>query len=186
MRMTNNDKILIISFIALGFLTRTIFTIGPNVEFVTIASLGAGYFMNNKKLAMLVPLIIMSLSDAIIGNTSIFIFTWSAFLLTPIIGMALSKLSDHKGIAYPALVGFGGSILSVLIFFLWTNFGVVVTTAMYPDTLSGLVNSYINALPFLKNQLYGNMVFAPMIFTLIALAKDFLENKLQNLKEAIN
>jgi len=186
MKITNNDKVLFLSFIALGFLTRTIFTIGPNVEFVTIASLGAGYFMNNKKLAMIVPLVIMALSDAVIGNTSIFLFTWSAFLLTPLIGVALSRINKEKGNAYPALAGLGGSLLSVLIFYLWTNFGVVITTAMYPDTISGLMNSYINALPFLKNQLYGNMVFAPMIFALIALAKDLFENKLQNLKEAIN
>ncbi|MCA9379814.1 hypothetical protein KC675_01400 [Candidatus Dojkabacteria bacterium] len=186
MKITNNDKILIIAFIVLGFLTRTIFTIGPNVEFVTIASLGAGYFMNNKKLALIVPLVIMALSDAVIGNTSIFIFTWSAFLLTPIIGIALSKINIQKSTAYPALVGLSGSILSVIIFFLWTNFGVVVTTAMYPDTISGLINSYINALPFLKNQLYGNMIFAPMIFTLVALARDFYEDKFRNLKEAIS
>ncbi|HRO65711.1 MAG TPA: hypothetical protein PKU78_05810, partial [Candidatus Dojkabacteria bacterium] len=120
MKITNNDKVLVLSFIALGFLTRTIFTIGPNVEFVTIASLGAGYFMNNKKLAMIVPLVIMALSDAVIGNTSIFLFTWSAFLLTPLIGVALSRVNKEKGNAYPALAGLGGSLLSVLIFYLWT------------------------------------------------------------------
>ena len=182
MKITNQDKVILLSFIALGFLTRTVFTIGPNVEFVTIASLGAGYFMNNKKFALIVPLIIMSLSDAVIGNTSIFLFTWSAFLITPLIGIVLSK-SDKKDSKYFAtLAGFGGSILSVLIFFLWTNFGVVVTTAMYPDTVSGLINSYINALPFLKNQLYGNMIFAPIIFTLVSLLKDLYENKTRSLK----
>jgi hypothetical protein len=186
MKITNNDKVLIIAFIVLGFLTRTIFTIGPNVEFVTVASLGAGFFMNNKKLALIVPLVIMALSDAVIGNTSIFIFTWSAFLLTPIIGIVLSKLNMQKGILHPALAGLGGSVLSVIIFYLWTNFGVVITTTMYPDTISGLMNSYINALPFLKNQLYANIIFAPMIFTLVALAKDYFENKFQNINEAIS
>ena len=186
MKITNNDKILLFSFIALGFLTRTIFTIGPNVEFVTIASLGAGYFMNNKRLALLVPLVIMALSDAVIGNTSIFLLTWSAFLLTPIIGIALSKFNKKPDSANTALVGLGGSLLSILIFFLWTNFGVVVTTSMYPDTFSGLINSYINALPFLKNQLYSNIIFAPILFTLIALIKDVNLNKLSNLRPATN
>lgn len=184
MKITNNDKVLLFSFIALGFLTRTIFTIGPNVEFVTIASLGAGYFMNNKKLALIVPLVIMALSDAVIGNSSIFLFTWSAFLLTPVIGIALSKYGQKTSTANTALIGFGGSLLSIFIFFLWTNFGVVVTTSMYPDTISGLFNSYINALPFLKNQLYSNMIFAPILFTLIALIKDVNLNKLGNLRTA--
>ncbi len=177
MKISTNDKLLLVSLVLIGFLFRTVFAIAPNVEFVTICALAAGYFMNNKKLALFVPLITMALSDTVLGNTSIFLFTWSAFLVTPIIGTILSKRSSDSEIVKTALAGFSGSILSVIIFFLWTNFGVVVTTAMYPDTLSGLLNSYVNALPFLKNQLYSNLVFAPVIFVSISLVKNYFENR---------
>lgn len=177
MKISINDKVLLVSLILIGFLFRTIFAIAPNVEFVTVASLAAGYFMHNKKLSLLVPLAIMILSDAVIGNTSIFLFTWSAFLITPLIGVVLSRDKPDSQIVYPALVGLGGSILSVIIFYLWTNFGVVITTTMYPDTLAGLMDSYVNALPFLKNQLYSNMIFAPMVFASIVAVKNYLENK---------
>lgn len=177
MKISTNDKLLLVSLVLVGFLFRTVFAIAPNVEFVTLSALAAGYFMNNKKLALLVPLFTMILSDAVLGNTGIFLFTWSAFLITPLIGVVLSRKGPGSQIFRSALVGFGGSILSVMIFFLWTNFGVVVTTAMYPDTLAGLLNSYVNALPFLKNQLYSNMIFAPMVFAIIAITKNYLKNQ---------
>lgn len=177
MKISTNDKILLVFLVLVGFLFRTVFAIAPNVEFVTVASLAAGYFMHNKKLALLVPLAIMALSDAVIGNTSIFLFTWSAFLITPLIGVALSRNKPDSQIVHPALVGLGGSILSVIIFYLWTNFGVVITTTMYPDTLTGLFNSYVNALPFLKNQLYSNFIFAPIIFVSLSVIKSYFENR---------
>jgi len=189
--MKNNfDYILLAVLVLLGFLTRTVFHIAPNVEFVTVASLAAGYFFSNKKLALLVPLSIMISTDIVIGNTSIFIFTWSGFIFTAILGYLFSlekSLKFLKGISSmprSMIIGFGGSILSVLFFFLWTNFGVVITTTMYPDTLTGLVNSYVNALPFLKNQLVGNIFFAPMIFAIIHILKEyiFFENHKQSLK----
>jgi len=35
---------------------------------------------------------------------------------------------------------------------------------MYSKDLNGLLNSYFNAIPFLKNQLLGNLIFVPLIF----------------------
>ena len=171
--MKKSDLILFSILLLIAVAFRTVFKIGPNIEFVTISALAGGYFFTNKKLALLLPIIILGISDAIIGNSSIFMFTWSAFLITPIIGI-LAKSGKFKtysdklpSFATPAIVGLAGTTLSVLIFFLWTNFGVVVTTSMYPNTIQGLINSYINALPFLRNQLYTNMIFAPIIFTMI-------------------
>ena len=156
--------------IVLAVSTRTIFHIGPNVELVTFSALAGGYFLTNKKLALLLPILIMLISDSIIGNTSIFLFTWSAFLVTPILGISLrsnyiqNKLRNLPEIFRSALLGLGGTTLSIIIFYLWTNLGVVVTTAMYPDTFGGLLSSYFNALPFLKNQLFGNLIFTPILF----------------------
>lgn len=182
------DIILLITLFMLGLTTRTIFHVAPNVEFVTITSMAAGYFFTNKKLAILVPLSIMLVSDMIIGNTSIFIFTWSGFILSTLLGYLGSseklqnKFGKNSEISKAIVVGTAGSILSVMIFYLWTNFGVVVTSAMYPNTLVGLIESYINAIPFLKNQLAGNIIFAPMIFAMIALAKEMYLNKLSKQK----
>ncbi len=173
------DIVIFFSLLALIIATRILFHIGPNVEFVTISSLIGGYFFSSKKLSFLLPLMAMAMTEAILGNTSIFIFTWSAFLFTPMMGMFLksefikNKLENMPLSIRPAILGLGGAALSVVIFYLWTNFGVVVTTNMYPDTIQGLINSYINALPFLKNQLAGNILTAPLLFTLVSWAYGF-------------
>lgn len=164
------DLIIAFILVAIAVSTRTIFHIGPNVELVTFSTLAGGYFLTNKKLALLLPIIIMLISDSIIGNTSIFLFTWSAFFITPILGILLRspfikhKFKDLPDIFRPSVLGLAGTTLSIIIFYLWTNFGVVVTTAMYPDTFGGLLSSYFNALPFLKNQLFGNLIFTPILF----------------------
>lgn len=163
----------LLALLAIAF--RTVLHIGPNIELVTASSIAAGYFLKNKRLAMLFPIIVMIITDSIIGNTSIFIFTWSAFLITPLIGIFNAKyLNGSTALPRTLFINTSGAILSVLVFYLWTNFGVIVTTEMYPDTLTGLMQSYINALPFLKNQLYGNIIFSPIIFLLVILVKSYL------------
>lgn len=175
----NSDYIIIFALLILGLLTRTVFHIAPNIEFVTAAGIAGGFFLKNKKLALLIPLSVMIVSDSILGNTSIFLFTWSAFLFAPALGALLSnkrfeKFFDNNMVKKTLIVGGLGSLLSVIMFFLWTNFGVVITSQMYPDTLQGLMRSYVNALPFLRNQFYGNMVIGPAVFMATYLLQQLL------------
>ena len=61
-------------------------------------------------------------------------------------------------------------ILSVVFFYLFTNFGWWFTFEMYPLTLQGLIECYIAGLPFLKNQLFSSLIFVPafaLIFSLV-------------------
>ena len=61
-------------------------------------------------------------------------------------------------------------ILSVVFFYLFTNFGWWLTFEMYPLTLQGLIECYIAGLPFLKNQLFSSLIFVPafaLIFSLV-------------------
>lgn len=172
MKKIRNSEIALVSiFVLLGVLTRTVFHVAPNVEFVTALSLAAGYFFKNSKYAWLVPFSIMLVSDFLIGNDMIFLFTWSGFLAAPLIGKILKK-KGGESFANTILTGEVGGLASVLIFFLWTNFGVVVLTNMYPRTLDGLFLSYVNALPFLSNQILGNLVIVPMVFGLTKLVMD--------------
>ncbi len=171
--MKIKDIIIAISLIVLCVLTRTVFHVGENVEFVTAASLAAGYFMVNKKLSFVVPLGIMLVSDVIIGNTIIYIFTWSGFFVSTMLGIGFSGKNPLKlknEFLKNALTGEGLGIVSTLIFYLWTNLGVVITSNMYEKSISGLMLSYVNALPFLANQLYSNMILVPIMFLLVTSA----------------
>lgn len=185
--MDNRDYFLIVALIGIGVLTRTVFHLGANVEFVTGAALVAGYFLSSKKLALVVPLVTMFVSDLIIGNTSIYLFTWSAYLLTPLLGVLLARsgLAD-KGYNIKSVLALQGTgLLSVVIFFLWTNLGVVITTNMYPNTLSGLMQSYINALPFLRPQLVSVFITLPIMFVAGWLVMRYSKTESLNIRESL-
>lgn len=159
------DLLLSFFLITLIVLTRTVIHAGPNIEFITGAGVCSGYFFINKKFALMIPIISLLLTDAIIGNSIIFLFTWTAFLTGPIIGMLMHHFSKEKNLKTKLAVSQLSGITSTLIFFLWTNLGVVLTTTMYSKDMNGLMQSYINALPFLRNQIAGNLVIVPLLFT---------------------
>jgi len=149
--MNKHTIITAFSLILLGVLTRTVLHIAPNFEFITAITLIAATKFK-QPYSVLIPIASMILSDLIIGNTIIYLFTWSGFLFTYLLGWLSSKnLSGSK--LFSKLIKYEGLALAgVIVFFLWTNLGVTLTTNVYPDTLEGYVQSLIMALPFLKVQ----------------------------------
>ncbi len=176
--------------VTLGVLFRTVWHLGPNVEFVTSATLLAGAYLG-KKWAFIVPVSIMAISDLTLGNTNIFLFTWSAYLIIGLTGHQLlkdqrSKIKDQKhrlniknNKIFKAMgIGIGASVW----FFLWTNFGVWLLDSwgMYPKTLSGLIDAYVMGFPFLKYNLIGNLILIPVTFGSIEILNS--KFKIQNSK----
>ncbi|MBI4999279.1 hypothetical protein HZB97_00725 [Candidatus Gottesmanbacteria bacterium] len=153
-----------IILISPGVLFRTLWHIAPNVEFVTAASLLAAAYLG-RKYAVLVPFVIMVITDTLIGNTNIFIFTWSAFLIIGLAGLVLRRLKGIKLVGGATAMG----ATSALFFYLYTNFGVWLLDSwgMYSRDLSGLLNAYIMGLPFLKLNLLGNLFFVPVSFGIV-------------------
>lgn len=149
-----------------GVLTRTSWHLGENIEFVTGLSLAAAMVFSYRWLGFVVALMIMIISDFLLGNTAIFLFTWSAYALAPAIGLALRRLHIKEFTGRLLVVQTGGMVIT-LFFFLWTNFGVVVTTNMYPKNFGGVLESYVNALPFLQNQLLGSLLIVPGIYLVV-------------------
>jgi hypothetical protein len=163
--MKKKIAILLCIYIVWGVLSRTVFHLGPNVEFVTAIAISSGLLMKNKMLAFAVPVVVMFISDLFIGNSNIFIFTWSGFIFPVVLGFMISKIlkktAEKKYLKLTSLSCLSG-ISSGLIFFLWTNFGHWLTTNMYTKDLTGLIDCYINAIPFLKPQLAGNLIIVPL------------------------
>ncbi len=169
-------EVLVASVLVLvGVLTRTIWNLGPNVETITLISFALGWLFRHRILALLCLALTLGLSDSILGNSNILLFTWSAFFL----GMAWSVLASKayadktKQVAFFSFSG----ISFVIFFFLWTNFGVVVLTNMYSKDLAGLIASYINGLPFLRNQIISNLIFLPFGYLLIESSLNWLKRQ---------
>ena len=132
----------------------------PNFEAVTSLSLVSGSFLGGI-FAPVIPLLIIFLSDIYFGNTSVYLFTWSAFILIGIFGIFFRKNSKYYFLKIT-----GGGIASVLFFYLWTNFGWWLTFGMYPMDFQGLFRCYLAGLPFLKNQLLSVLIFTPSFVVL--------------------
>lgn len=164
-------KLFVIILFLLAFIERVFVDLGPNIELITLAMLLSAAYMN-KKQAFWLTLLIMATTDLIIGNTNIFIFTWSGFLIPAFIAgefFSKNKTSGLGKIGLGTISGIGSS----LFFYFWTNLGVWLMGSMYPKTLAGLAASYINGLPFLKLQFISTLLFVPIGFGLMELNKSF-------------
>ncbi len=172
------EKILLTIFIIFFGVIFRIFlneAIGiPNFEPVTAIALTSGSFLGGT-FAFIIPLLIIFLSDIYFGNTSVYLFTWSAFISIGIFGSFFKRNTKYYFLKISA-----GGILSVFFFYLWTNFGWWLTSGMYPMNLGGLFQSYIAGLPFLRNQLASVLIFTSLfslIFSLVLNKKFFKEIK---------
>lgn len=168
MKSQNFKKtIFIIFLIIIAILERLWFDLGPNVELITTAAILTTIILG-KQFGMIVPLFILGITDIFLGNNPIMLFTWSAFILEVLmINYIVKKISFQKRKLFTKLfssmaIGGGASIW----FYLWTNFGVWLMNSwgMYPRNLLGLISCYIAGLPFLKLNLFSNLLFVPFVF----------------------
>lgn len=173
-----NKLVIACLLIVLGVLLRTHFHLGENVEFVTSAALLAGSYLG-LGWAISIPIITMVVSDSIIGNTNIFLFTWSAYAVIGIMGFLLHKFKI-KNSKLKILAATTTGIAASLWFYLWTNFGVWVLDSwgMYPKTFMGLMQAYAMGIPFLKFNLIGNIVLVTLSFGTV----EYVTNKILKLK----
>lgn len=171
-----NTALLLLGLFAVA--ERLWFDLGPNVELVSAAAILAAIY-GGKRWSILLPLSVMAVSDLVLGNTSIALFTWSAYALAGL--FALVFVSGLKTRWNKIGFSFGAGVGMSLWFFAWTNFGVWLLDSwgMYPRTWQGLWQCYLNGLPFLRNQLLGNMFIVPLITAVIEITTAALRNKTQ-------
>lgn len=187
--VTVKKIILSVFLVFIGILSRTLFSkgfdnpilpvFGNNFEIVTVIGVLAGYFIGGAW-GWVVPLGVVAISDRILGNNStIIIFTWTGFVIPSVLGGLLRRWLSASGqppqnknrLIKILGGGVGGSLLSVIIFYIWTNFGVWLTGfgfKMYPMTFQGLMKCYYMALPFLLNQLKSAFIFGGLAFGAIS------------------
>ncbi|GMA25715.1 hypothetical protein GCM10025864_34740 [Luteimicrobium album] len=145
----------------------------PNLELATAATFAGAPLLRNRTAAV-APLVVAIVSDLVLGNTSILVFTWSAWAVIGVASVLLPRLRGgrHSGWKrYAAALGFG--VGASVWFFLWTNFGVWVVSdgSWYPRTVGGLVDCYVAGLPFARPMLVGNLVLVPLAAGLVTLVE---------------
>jgi len=159
--MNQKSKLLMaVMLIVLGVIGRFAFIeyVGiPNFEIVTTIAIIAGIYLGGMYIAI-VPLSVIFVSDLIIGNNFILLFTWSAFLFISFVGYLLRN-KVRKNIIIGSI---SVSLISSIFFYLYTNFGWWLMSGMYEHSLSGLLRCYYMAIPFFRNSLVGNLILVPI------------------------
>ena len=143
----------------------------PNFAPIGAIALFGGVYLS-RKLALVIPLAAMVISDVFIGyyEVALMAFVYGSFLLCVVLGFWLKRHKKWQTIL-------GSSVLSALIFFFLTNFAVWAFTPWYAKTFSGLIQSYLMALPFFRNTLLGNLFYATVFFGAFEIA-DVLVRKI--------
>ena len=113
-------------------------------------ALFSGFYLSKKK-ALIIPLIIMGITDFFIGyyDWRLMAAVYGCFLLTTLWGKRNFVV---------------GSLLASLIYFIVTNYAVWQFMGWYPMTPQGLYTCFAMALPYFKNSLIGTLTYSIIFF----------------------
>ena len=144
-----------ILLVVLGLATRFV-SHAPNFTAIGAVAIFAGRYLP-KKYALTIPMLAMLVSDIFIGFYSlpIMISVYLSFAIMTIVGYCTQNKS-FKTVA-------GGTILGSIVFFLITNWAVWAFGTMYSTDITGLLSSYVAALPFFRNQLLADTLFTTVL-----------------------
>lgn len=151
--------------VSIGILSRLI----PhpwNFTGITAMAIFSGLVFKNSKYFVLAPMVALFISDLIIGFHNTMIFTYLGFSVVGFLSLLTfnhSSFSKIEGKAksyglYGAL-----SLVGSLLFFLISNFGVWFSSAMYEKSFLGLTQCLVAGLPFLENQITGDLFYTAVM-----------------------
>ena len=107
----------------------------------------------------------MFIGDIFLGFHDTMIFTYISLIVVVILGFLIKKFNFLE-ILYTSVAG-------AICFYIITNFGSWLTLDMYEKNLSGLIESYILAIPFFHNTLISTFLY----LTLLKLIFNFVINR---------
>lgn len=153
----------ILGFILLGIFSRFL-PHPPNFTAINAIALFSAYSLTSLRLSLCTVFIIMFCSDLVIGLHSSMLFVYLSFGLI-ICGSYWFKANFSARLIPLCLLA------SSILFFIITNFGAWLTNSFYPKTLTGLEICYLTSLPFLSNQILGDLMYAAFLFGSFAFAQ---------------
>ena len=179
MNKINISYVVIISLILFASFSRIIPHM-PNFTPVGAMALFGGAHLKNRYHAFLIPISSLWVSDLILNNFIFsfysdftwfypgFLWQYTSFILIIIIGYLFLKKLNFKNV-------FITTVLSSLLFFIITNFGVWISGSMYTLDFQGLITCYTMALPFFKGTLLGFMCYSAFLFGVLEFSKHKFE-----------
>ena len=126
-------------------------------NFTPILAVGvfSGFYFRNFLSGVLIVIFSMFLGDLYLGFHSTMFFTYVSLALAVAIGILIKNFKFSEILV--------SGLTSSICFFVITNFGAWLTLEMYEKNLSGLINSYVLAIPFFHNTLISTLVYLILI-----------------------
>jgi hypothetical protein len=179
--MNRRDKIELASFCGLvlaGSMTRVLLSDWPNFAPVAAIALFAGYFFRSRAVALFVPLAVMGISDFFIGSYDwhMMAIVYGALMLPVFARGILRRWFSLEGGGSPVHASAGliaGSLGASITFFVISNFGAWMWYGIYEHTVAGMIHCYVQAIPFFRYTLAGDLFFAVALFGSYAVAMSF-------------
>lgn len=133
-----------------------------NFTAVGAVALLIGSVFRTRGWVLLLPVIMMLVSDLALGFHASMGYVYGAFLIIALMGLLIpDKNYFQKNQIFRI---FGLALSASFVFFMITNFGVWMSAGLYPQTASGLIECFLMGLPFLKNQIAGDLIFSGTLF----------------------
>ena len=147
---------LAICLLVLGIFSRLVVHSWNFTPVIALALFG-GVYLKKKQLAIFLPLALFAVTDMILGFHQVMFFTWGSVVLIAAMGLWVKKNKSVKTVM-------AGGLVSAIVFFGVTNFGVWLVSGMYPLTLAGLSECFVLAVPFFRSTLAGTFVYGFILF----------------------
>jgi hypothetical protein len=160
-------RLLVLTSMVLAAVASRLIPHPPNITAIASVALFGGACFADKRLAFLVPLTALLLSDLVLGFYRHMEGVYLSFALIVGIGLLLQR---HRTVLTTA----GAVLASSILFFGITNFYVWAFGTMYPHTASGLAACYTAAIPFFRNEMLGDFLYSALLFGGFALLEKTL------------
>ena len=171
MKLINSTRFIVLTLLVIAAaLSRALPYLIPHTwNFTAIGALAifGGAQFSNKRLAFVIPIAAMAISDVFIGN-GFSLVVYTGFVAMVGCGFLIRNKVNTTNVIL-------ASFISASVFFLITNFAFLYPSARYSHNISGILTSYAAGLPFFRNMLIGNLVFSSILFgTFYLLSKRFI------------
>ena len=111
----------------------------------------SGFYFKNFILSLFVVVISMFIGDLFIGFHNTMFFTYISLIVAVTLGCLIKNFKIIS-------ILFSG-LLSSVVFFVVTNFGVWFLEDLYEKNFSGLMQSYVMGIPFFHNTLISTLIY---------------------------
>lgn len=160
----------VLGLILLGAILRVI-PHSPNFTAIGAMALLSAVYVSSPLVAMAIPLAALFVSDLVLGFHPTMVFVYAAFAIVVLFARAAHQMTTGQSKWMRVFGLLGLTFSSSAIFFVISNFGVWLVSGMYPLTGVGLVESYVMALPFLDNQILGDLFYTSLAFSAVELVQ---------------